>query len=123
MDFLDELHDIISKYDEQKGVSFRVLKNIGTYINNIPLNAESKKMIEKNKAFDLVLKQTVMKKLSGPDNRLNDLVGTIEEIGEEPKNSKIIDLFEKYVDISDFLECRDSLKRKAEDLLTYGYTR
>lgn len=123
LDFLDELHNIISKYDEQKGVSFRVLKNIGTYINNIPLNDESKKMIEKNKAFDLVLKQTVMKKLSGPDNRLNDLIGTIEKIGEEPKNSKIIDLFKKYVDISDFFECKDSLKRKAEDLLTYGYTR
>ena len=123
LDFLDELHEIISKYDEQKGVSFRVLKNIGTYINNIPTNDESKKMIDKKKAFDLVLKQTVMKKLSGPDNRLNDLIGVIQEIGEEPRDSKIIDLFEKYSDISDFKECRESLKRKAEDLLTYGYTR
>ena len=123
LDFLDELNEVISKYDEQKGVSFRVLKNIGTYINNIPVNDESKKMIEKKKAFDLVLKQTVMKKLSGPDNRLNDLIGVIQEIGEEPKNSKINDLFEKYSDISDFKECRESLKRKAEDLLTYGYTR
>lgn len=123
LDFLDELHEIISKYDEQKGVSFRVLKNIGTYINNIPTNDSSERMIEKKKAFDLVLKQTVMKKLSGPDNRLNDLVGVIDKIGDEPQNSKIIDLFEKYSDISDFKDCRESLKRKAEDLLTYGYTR
>lgn len=123
LDFLDELHDIISKYDEQKGVSFRVLKNIGTYINNIPINDESKMVIDRKKALDLVLKQTVMKKLSGPDNRLNVLIGVIQEIGEEPKNSKIIDLFEKYSDISEFNECRNSLKRKAEDLLTYGYTR
>ncbi len=123
LDFLDELHDIISKYDEQKGVSFRVLKNIGTYINNIPIDNESRKMIEKSKAFDLVLKQTIMKKLSGPDNRLTNLIGTIQEIGEEPQNSKIIDLFDKYSDISDFKECKESLKRKAEDLLTYGYTR
>lgn len=100
-----------------------MLKNIGTYINNIPTNDSSERMIEKKKAFDLVLKQTVMKKLSGPDNRLNDLVGVIDKIGDEPQNSKIIDLFEKYSDISDFKDCRESLKRKAEDLLTYGYTR
>ena len=121
--FLDELHSIISKYDEQKGVSFRVLKNIGTYISNIPKDDNDNYMIEKRHAFDLVLKQTVMKKLSGPDNRLIKLIGKINNIGDEPQDSMIIDLFNKYSEISDFSECKESLKRKAEDLFTYGYTR
>ena len=41
----------------------------------------------------------------------------------QPKDSMIINLFEKYSEISDFTECKESLKRKAEDLFTYGYTR
>lgn len=114
---------MISKYDEQKGVSFRVLKNIGTYISNIPQDDDSNNLISKEQAFDLVLKQTVMKKLSGPDNRLISLIGKIDYIGDEPKDSMIINLFEKYSEISDFTECKESLKRKAEDLFTYGYTR
>ena len=123
LEFLDELHSVISKYDEQKGVSFRVLKNIGTYISNIPQDDDSNNLISKEQAFDLVLKQTVMKKLSGPDNRLISLIGKIDYIGDEPKDSMIINLFEKYSEISDFTECKESLKRKAEDLFTYGYTR
>lgn len=121
--FLDELHDMISKYDEQKGVSFRVLKKIGTYMNNIPRTIHNQCVIEKTKAFDLVLKQTIMKKLSGSDQRLSSLVGRVNAIGEEPSNSQIIDLFTAYSDVSDFEECKACLKRKAEDLLTYGYTR
>lgn len=123
LEFLDELHSFISKYDEQKGVSFRVLKNIGTYINNIPKKNDGNWLINRKQAFDLVLKQTVMKKLSGPDNRLINLIGKIDSIGEEPRDSIIIDLFNKYSDISDFCECKKSIMRKAEDLYTYGYTR
>lgn len=123
LEFLDELHEIISKYDEQKGVSFRVLKNIGNYINNIPFDDENNRLIEKSHAFDLVLKQTVMKKISGPDNRLNEMIGTIKCIGDDPENSLIINLFDKYNNISDFSECKKVLKRKAEDLFAYGYTR
>lgn len=123
LSFLDELHEIISRYDEQKGVSFRVLKNIGNYINNIPCDNEGKKLISKSVAFDLVLKQTVMKKISGPDNRLKEMIGTIKHIGDEPENSLIIELFEKYNTISDFTECKKSIRRKAEDLFAYGYTR
>lgn len=123
LEFLDELHAVISKYDDQKGVSFRVLKNIGTYIGNIPRDDDSKDLINKKNAFDLVLKQTVMKKLSGPDNRLINLIGKIDNIGDNPTESMIIDLFNKYTDISEFSECRESIKRKAEDLFTYGYTR
>ncbi len=123
LEFLDKLHDMISKYDEQKGVSFRVLKNMGTYINNIPKGESGEGLIKREEAFDLVLKQTVMKKLSGPDNRLINLIGKIDNIGEEPRDSIIIDLFNEYSDISKFTGCRDSIMRKAEDLYTYGYTR
>jgi len=123
LEFLDELHTVISKYDDQKGVSFRVLKNIGTYISNIPKDDDLNDLINKKSAIDLVLKQTVMKKLSGPDNRLTKLVGKIDNIGDNPVDSILTDLFNKYSEISDFKECTESLKRKAEDLFTYGYTR
>ncbi|MEG1066489.1 MAG: AAA family ATPase [Erysipelotrichaceae bacterium] len=123
IEFLDLLHEAISIYDEQKGVSFRVIKNIGTYINNIPIKSNGELLIDRSHAFDLVLKQTVMKKLSGPETMLAPLVGTCSNLKEEPTNSSIIELFSKYSDVSDFANCKTAINAKAKDLLVYGYTR
>ncbi|MEG0314977.1 MAG: AAA family ATPase [Erysipelotrichaceae bacterium] len=123
IEFLDLLHEAISIYDEQKGVSFRVIKNIGTYINNIPINSDGELLIDRSHAFDLVLKQTVMKKLSGPETILAPLVGTCSNLKEEPTNSSINELFSSYSDVSDFANCKAAINAKAKDLLVYGYTR
>lgn len=123
LQFLDELHDIISQYDEQKGVSFRVVKNIGTYLANIPFDKDSNPLINREDAFDIVLKQTIMKKLTGPEYRLLPLVGTIKDNHNQIENSLLNDLFDRYASISHFTLCKEVLVRKAEDLNTYGYAR
>ncbi|MGN1275737.1 MAG: McrB family protein, partial [Floccifex sp.] len=112
LNFLDELHTIIAKYDEQKGVSFRVLKNMGNYINNIP-KQDNVSMIKRSEAFDVVLKQTVMRKLSGAEIKMAPLVGKVSGIGETPHESLILDLMDKYSDISEFSMCRELIRRKA----------
>ena len=122
LNFLDELHTIIAKYDEQKGVSFRVLKNMGNYINNIP-KQDNVSMIKRSEAFDVVLKQTVMRKLSGAEIKMAPLVGKVSGIGETPHESLILDFMDKYSDISEFSMCRELIRRKAEDVLAYGYAR
>ena len=123
--FLDELHELIANIDEQKGVSYRVLKHIGMYILNIPKDDENHLLIDRRNAFDLVLKQTVMKKLSGPENKMLNLIGHVNSIESSslPTNSAIIDLFNKYSEVSEFNECKELLRRKAGELLVYGYTR
>ena len=121
--FLDELDEIITLYDHTSGISYRNIEKIGKYLLNIPCNQDQQPMLDKKHAFDLILKQTVIEKLTGSYAQLSNLVGHVEALQTGPKDSKLIELFDAYQDISDFHTSRQAVKSKAEDLLTYGYTR
>lgn len=123
IDFFDELHEIINKYDTQKGVSFRIVKKIGEYLNNIPKDKD-KLMIERSKAFDLQVKQRIITKIKGTEKQFGDLIGTISSYKEnEPSNSELFDFFsrEEWNDISDFELTKKEITKKARKLGVYGY--
>lgn len=112
LSFLDEVNLLLQKVDKQKGVSFRAVKNIASYLNNKPID------FERNKAFDYAFKQTVMKKINGSIELLDSLL-----ISRDEKDSLFIECLNKYSQVSDFKYTRQEIENKVLELKKYGYTR
>ena len=110
IEFLDALHDLIAGYLPQKGVSYRNVKMIGNYIAN------SENIFDRDIAFDLAIKQTVIRKINGNENEIGKLI-------YQDSENNIQHLLEQYCDISEFKETLLEIKQKAQELDTYGFTR
>ncbi|KPU43327.1 AAA domain (dynein-related subfamily) [Oxobacter pfennigii] len=125
IEFLDELHQKISKYDEQKGVSFRITKKIGEYILNIPASKEGQPMLSKEDAFDIQIKQRLITKIKGTEKQFGKLIGTIRDNSKnQPEQSELFDFFNspKARKVSSFNSTKQEIIRKAKELGVYGYT-
>lgn len=124
--FLDELHNIIQKYDYQKGVSFRVLEKVVSYIKNIPpiFDDENEEIISRREAFDIEIKQRLLTKIRGSERQYGKLIGNMEPESFKILTSELYDFFnsEEAVKISDFDLTLKEIKRKAKELTLYGYT-
>lgn len=126
LEFLDDLHDIIQKYDNQKGVSFRILEKICSYINNIPqlFDEDETDIISRREAFDIEIKQRVLTKIKGSERQFGELIGKFDIGSENTVNSKLYDFFDsgKALKISDFTLTKQEILRKSKELTMYGYT-
>lgn len=122
--FFDQLNKLLEKYDEQKGVSFRNLKKIGDYINNIPKKEDGSNVLSVKKAIDLQVKQRVITKLKGTDRRFGALIGSYSIEEDTVKESELLSFLEedRFKQISDFEVTKKEIKRKAKELSLYGYT-
>ena len=119
--FFDELHNLISSYDNSKGVSFRTLERIGDYLNNIP-HGEFNKNISKEEAMDIQVKQRILTKVNGSREQFMDLIGYMDD-NDKLINSKLYDFFDSEgEEISGFIKTKEEIKRKARELSLYGYT-
>ena len=121
---LDNLHELIQKYDKQKGVSFRILEKIGEYINNIPKDECGLDMISKENAFDIEIKQRFLTKIKGTERQFGSLIGRFDDKNLEIYDSDLYNFFntkEAQV-ISEFKMTKEEIKRKAKELTLYGYT-
>lgn len=121
--FLDDLHELIQSYDIQKGVSFRILEKICSYINNIPYAFDSMEILSRREAFDIEIKQRLLTKIKGSERQFGELIGKID-CENNIINSKIHDFFESNMaeSISDFEITKQEILRKAKELTLYGYT-
>lgn len=124
IDFFDKLHELIINYDSQKGVSFRVLQRIGIYIKNIPSDEHLQKLISREDAFDLQVKQRIITKIKGTSKQFLKLIGTYEFDTTNVINSKLLELLnsEDSKTVSNFKETKKEINRKAQELALYGYT-
>lgn len=120
--FLDELDILIRKYIPDGGISYRVLRNIGNYIRNVPNDTDETLVINRGKVLDTVLNQTIMPKIRGTESQLRELIGFSSAIGAEIESSELLDLLDKYSDISEFSELRRTINKKAEEMRINGYT-
>lgn len=124
IEFLDELHELLSKYDAQKGVSFRIARKIGEYLLNIPVDTNGNKLLSKEVAFDIQIKQRLITKIKGTEKQYGKLIGVIKEsINNEPLNSELFKFFnsDKASQISTFTLTKNEIIRKAKELGVYGY--
>lgn len=122
LSFLDELHELIQNYDNQKGVSFRVLEKIISYINNIP-QVDENEIISKREAFDIAIKQRILTKIKGSERQFGELVGRYD-VNSKSVNSELYNFFdsEDALKISDFKLTKQEIVRKSKELTMYGYT-
>lgn len=119
IDFLDELNSALRKIDKDRVVGYRIIRQIGSYLKNIPCNVKGQEFLERGKAFDLQLMQRIMTKLKGPESDFEQLFGKYTE--REQATSQILRLFEKYPSVSTFNYSRDVCHKKAKELLDHGY--
>lgn len=124
LQFFDELHDMIAKYDLRKGVSFRVINAIAAYIANIPINEDGEKIVSESYAIDLQVRQRIVSKLKGTKRTIGNLIGEYDDELDLVIGSKIIEFLEKedIEEISNFEKTKELIKHKAKELNLYGYT-
>ncbi len=119
IDFLDELNLALRKIDKDRVIGYRIIRQIGSYLKNIPSSIEGQGLLNRGKAFDLQLVQRIMTKFKGPESDLGLLFGKYSEY--EQATSQLIKLFEKYPEVSTFNYSRDICHKKAKELLDHGY--
>jgi hypothetical protein len=115
---LENLHKEISNFDSQTGVSFRIAKSIGHYLDNIPQDEVENYLLSRELAFDYQIKQRILTKVRGHRDQIESLVGRIED-EENYKNGKLGYILD---DDEDFQISRKYLKQKAKELMRNGYT-
>lgn len=122
--FLDELHKLLNKFDNQKGVSFRVSKKIGEYLINIPVSPAGTLLISREDALDIQIKQRIVTKIIGSEKQYGKLIGKISSYNQEvPEESELYEFFNSdlAVRISSFSKTKKEIIKKAKELGMFGY--
>ncbi|WP_153732789.1 McrB family protein [Sporosarcina obsidiansis] len=103
---LNKINQILINNDSSKGIGFRVLDHINSYMLNLPPN----QLLERKDAFDLQISQKIIPKLRG----------TIDELDEVIKNPEdgLLRIFEE----KSLIISSRAIIRKLRELDTYGYT-
>lgn len=123
IDLLDQLHTLLNEEDRQKGISFRVILGMASFITNIPIAENNELLIDRRRAFDIQLAQRVLTKINGVSSYVEPLVGHMENGDFVP--GSIAELLTSDVgqSVSDFSYSMDFLKSKAKELNIYGYAK
>ena len=124
LQFFDDLHQLISKYDAQKGVSFRFLNRLGRYIQSIPVDEKGMPLIHPTKAIDISIKQGLLTKIKGSKQQIGNLIGEAADPASEVIGSELLDFINNNgaIKSGDFIRTKAEIKRKALELGLYGYT-
>lgn len=115
---LDSLHKEISNFDAQTGVSFRIAKNIGHYLENIPCDEAGNDLLSREIAFDYQIKQRILTKIRGHREQIESLVGRMED-EDTYHNGKLGYILSEE---EEFQVSRKYLLQKAKELMRNGYT-
>ncbi|MGF9812148.1 McrB family protein [Bacillus toyonensis] len=116
--FFWDLHRLLSKYNKNIGVGWRIIKQIEKYVKNVPKFGP----LTKSEAIDIQLVQRVMTKIRGSEEQLNKVLGSYDINEEKVLDSKLQELFDEYKQISDFTKSRECLIDKSRELQLHGHT-
>lgn len=119
---LDEIHEQISNYDSQTGVSFRIVKAISQYLANVPYDEDGNELLSRDVAFDYQIKQRILPKIRGYRDQIESLVFKLDNEGKpNEKDGKIGIILTKYEGMT-FEKSLLYLEQKAKELIRNGYT-
>jgi AAA domain (dynein-related subfamily) len=120
---LDDIHDEISNFDSQTGVSFRIAKQIGHYIDNIPAHEDTSPMMPRQLAFDYQIKQRILSKIRGHRDQIEQLVGVFDEETEKVQPGRLGLILQTLRGEQDEKAVSEKfLEQKAKELMRNGYT-
>lgn len=120
LSILDKLHEEMSSFDSQTGVSFRIAEQIGHYLDNIPNDEKGVPFLTRKTAFDYQIKQRILSKIRGHREQIEKLVGRFDEENgySGGRLSIVLTSGERH-------NCEKSiayLEQKAKELMRNGYT-
>ncbi|GAB6456252.1 AAA family ATPase [Bacillus luti] len=118
---LDKLHEAISEYDSQTGVSFRIGKAIGFYLDNIATDEDGTPLLPRDLAFDYQIKQRILTKVRGHRDQIENLVGSFSE-DNKWVHSQLGNILHDNEEGLSFSKSRTYLEQKARELMRNGYT-
>ncbi|WP_393959904.1 McrB family protein [Priestia megaterium] len=117
---LDEIHEQISNYDSQTGVSFRIAKSVAKYLENIPKDEDGNELLSRDVAFDYQIKQRILPKIRGYRDQIENLIFKIDGEGKI-KEGTISMILTKYEE-KNFEKSLKYLEQKSKELIRNGYT-
>ncbi|WP_024615386.1 AAA family ATPase [Clostridium sp. Ade.TY] len=118
IDMLSEIHKSMNFLNKNIGIGFRIVKQIDKYIKNIPDNS----ILTRKDAIDIQLVQRVLTKIRGTQEQWNEFIGTYDIEKKELIDSSIMEILNRYSDISEFNNSKKYINDKARELSIYGYT-
>ncbi len=116
--FLWDMHLQLQKVNKNLGVGPRIVRQIDLYLKNLPTSAN----YTREDAIDKQIVQRILTKVRGPEVQLKDLIGIYDSQTEKMEESILIDILDRYRDVSKFTETRHVLIQKAKELKVNGYT-
>lgn len=119
LDFLDALNRELRQIDKEKVVGYRVLRQIASYLRNIPQRSDGSPMLDRREAFDLQVVQRILTKIKGPETDLGEVFGKYTKLDQA--KGKMVEIMNEHSKVSDFQHSRDICYRKAKELVDHGY--
>lgn len=117
VEFLEAIHHLMSSVSQQRGVGYRIVRQIDMYLKGLP----NQEYLNRNVAFDLQVTQRIITKVRGAEEELRSLLGQYDSGALDIKHSAMLDLFDKFSDVSSFDYSRTMVNQKAKELKLYGY--
>lgn len=111
-ELLWDIHTLLHSANTKYGIGPRIVKNIDMYLWNLPKTTIDN--FNLSNGIDLQIAQRVLTKVRGPENQLGDILA-----GKNGKN--LIQIFDEYEDLSDFVTSREIVLQKQKELESYGY--
>lgn len=119
---LDEIHDQISAFDSQTGVSFRIVKAISQYLANVPQDDDGNELLSRDVTFDYQIKQRILPKIRGYREQIESLVFKLDDENKpNERDGKIGIILTKY-EGQKFEKSLLYLEQKSKELIRNGYT-
>jgi hypothetical protein len=117
----DQLHEALQRANSRMGISFRVVRAIAHYLDNIPLAANGKEAISRSTALDMQINQRILSKLSGMESAIGTLVGHCDgDVYQDGELAGIL-LSPEAQQLSTFKYSMETLKKKAKELMVHGF--
>ncbi|MEH7254883.1 AAA family ATPase [Neobacillus niacini] len=113
-----DIHTDLQKVNKNLGAGPRIVRQIDMYLKNLPNNS----VLTREEAFDIQIVQRILTKVRGPEDQLKPFIGSYNRQTENIEESKLGEILDRYDEVSEFYETRNTLIQKAKELKLNGYT-
>jgi MoxR-like ATPase len=115
---LQDIHNLLQQASPNLGIGYRVVCQIGSYLANLPSNP----YFSRADALDKQLLQRIFTKIRGPESQLQQVIGSYRPDQAISGRNPLLDILDRYHELSLFRHSKQALLQKAKDLSEHGYT-